>query len=95
MPVTPEKKLADTIAKGLDTLDFDYPYAVYAFDRYGSAIHSNLFELILTFLNKWAGLYRNGDVEPGDKMYHICKMSYRMTEALNEPESTGRHSDKE
>ena len=91
--ITPEKKLADTIAKGLDTLDFNYAHAVFAFSRYGSGVHSNLFELILSFLNRWAGMYSNGDVTAGEKMYPICEMSYRMTEALVEPASTGRHAE--
>jgi hypothetical protein len=80
--ITREKKLADTIAGGLDTLDFNYAHAVFAFSRYGSAIHANLFEFILTFLNKWASTYQNGDVEPGDKMYLICQQSSKMVRAL-------------
>lgn len=92
MPVTPEKKLADTIAKGLDTLDFNYPHAVFAFSRYGSAVHANLFDLILTFLNAWAGMFKNGDVEPGDKMYVICEMSNRMVAGITESRSNGRHA---
>lgn len=92
MPVTPEKKLSDTIAKGLDTLDFNYPHAVFAFSRYGSAVHSNLFDLILAFLNKWAGMFLDGTVEPGDRMYTICDMSNRMVAALTESRSNGRHA---
>lgn len=81
--ITREKKLADGIAECLDTLsDVNYAHVVFAFSRYGSAIQRNFFDLILSFLHKWAGLYRNGDVEPGDDMYAICEMSNRMTEAL-------------
>ena len=81
--VTREKQIADALAKGLDTLDLEPAWIVLSFSRYSSAIHSNLFEVILTFLNSWANMYISGEVESGDKMYRICEMSYRMVRSLS------------
>lgn len=80
--ITKEKKLADAIAATLDTLDFDYIHCAHAFSRYGSAIQTNLFELILAFLNRWAFLYQNGGVSPGERMYTMCEMADRMVAAM-------------
>jgi hypothetical protein len=86
-----EKVLADRIAGSLDTLDFNYPHAVFAFSVHGLAVHKNLYELILTFLNKWAFMYENGDVEPGDGMYIICESSHKMVTALTTQRSPKRN----
>lgn len=81
--VSKEKRLADTIGNSLDTLDFNYPHAVFSFETQGSAVHANLFELILTFLNRWAQQYADGEVQPRERMYRICQMSHRMVQSIS------------
>jgi hypothetical protein len=80
--VTKEKKFADMLAKHLDTLDFNFPHAVYMFSQRGSALQSNLFEFILGFLNRWAQMYDEDMVRPGQIMYPICEMSSKMIRSL-------------
>lgn len=79
---TKESRLAETIAKALDTLEFDYIHATYIFSRYSSAIHKNLFELVMSLLNHWAFLYDNGGVEKRDPTYLMCQMASKMVKAL-------------
>lgn len=90
-----EEKYARTLHKGLDRMDVNYGMIVANFMTRNSSVQSNLFELILTFLNKYASLYSFGDVVEGERMYRICEMSYRMVSALDGPKywetSTGKH----
>lgn len=68
--------------KHLDTLDIDYPHIVMSFCQHGSAVQSNLFELILNFLNRWGQMYEEGMVCPDQKLYNVCLLSHKMTSAL-------------
>lgn len=90
-----EEKFARAMGKSLDRMNINFGMVVANFVTRNSGVQSNMFEMILTFLNKYASLYAFGDVVEGDRMYKICQMSHQMICALDGPKywetSTGRH----
>lgn len=74
-----EKRIADFLGKELNSFDINFPMIPFSFvARFGSGVQRNMFDLILGFLNRYASMYINGEVEPGDNMFRQAEISYRM-----------------
>lgn len=77
-----EKKISDTLLKLLNRASFSPGWVVFHFMQRNSDIHNNMFQLIMQFLRQYADMYYEGRVEPGDKMFRICQMSFHMLDSL-------------
>lgn len=88
---TDEKKLSDLLYKVLNRLDFNPHYVVMPFDQYNSQVQSQMFEMIMVFLNHYANKYRDGITRPGEPMHRIGSMCVTMLDALTPAEANGKH----
>ena len=78
----PEKKIADTLATGLDSLSIRPEWIVFSMADKGTDINMRLFDVIMAFINNWSDRFRDGDVTPDMRMYRACEMCYLMTRSL-------------
>lgn len=79
-----EKRIADFMASNLSTFGLDHSHTAFAFvAHYGSAAQHAMFDFILSFMNKYASMYINGEVVPGNKMFQQCSMAYHMLASVS------------
>lgn len=90
-----ELKLSKALENGLNRFNIQYWLVAMHFGKRNTDLQLNMFELIMTFLNVYAHKYDTGAVQPGNRMYVMCKIAYKMLEACKDlsdvdPEP-GRH----
>lgn len=79
-----EKRIADFLGKELNSFDINFPMIPFSFvARFGSGVQGNMMDLIVGFLNRYASMYINGEVVPGDNMFQQCAMCYHMLASVS------------